>query len=490
MEIYQARPDASALIESMRDIGYSIETALADIVDNSITAKADQIDIQFEFFGSQPCIGIIDNGIGMSRDELLNAMRPGSQNPLESRNKGDLGRFGLGLKTASFSQCRVLTVVSRKDGVTSCARWNLDFVADQNDWLLQLPDGDEIDSLPFISRLGEAGTIVLWQDLDRLSESTGRTPLKNHIEERLDYSQSHLELVFHRFLTGSRPFSKVTITINDHPLEAFDPFHTNHAATQQLPDEEIRVEDSRIKMRAYVLPHHHKVSKKDWEKLGGADGYLKGQGFYIYREGRLIIHGSWFRLARKAELTKLARVQVDMPNELDHLWKIDIKKASAVPPLIVRERLKTIIDRITGTSKKTYKQRGAQLTEPTIIPVWQKRVVNEKIYYELNRDYPSLLGLCESIDEGQKRDLELYLKTAESAFPIDALFADMGERPTDMSKSGLVKDDLIEIAKTSIEIWLTMGLSHEEIILNLRAMEPIRSSFSSIESEIYRILGT
>lgn len=143
----EAAPHASILIESMRDIGYTLETALADIVDNSIAAGATKISIFSDINNSDPKICILDNGEGMNKEKLYDAMRPGSRNPLEMRDSHDLGRFGLGLKTASFSQCRKITILTKNKLETSAACWDLDFVAKINKWLVVIPSN--ISEIPW-----------------------------------------------------------------------------------------------------------------------------------------------------------------------------------------------------------------------------------------------------------------------------------------------------------------------------------------------------
>ena len=156
----EAPPRASILIESMRDIGYSLETALGDVIDNSITAAATSIHIHVDATPTVEKIAIVDNGRGMTADELIDAMRLGSRHPSEKRNERDLGRFGLGLKTASFSQCRRLTVVARKSGITSAAIWDLDHVAREDRWSLQIPERWTV--IPYIEHLESDGALVLW----------------------------------------------------------------------------------------------------------------------------------------------------------------------------------------------------------------------------------------------------------------------------------------------------------------------------------------
>ncbi|MCU7863358.1 MAG: ATP-binding protein, partial [Candidatus Thiodiazotropha sp. (ex Lucinoma borealis)] len=312
MQEIVSAPSAGALIESLRDIGYTFESALSDIVDNSVTAHASNIAITLDASIEDPWVAVRDNGIGMSRRELLIAMKPGSYNPLHARNHADLGRFGLGLKIASFSQCRRLTVITRQEGELSGARWDLDYVSQLDDWILQVLDWEEIEKLPAYELLAENGTVVLWENLDRLRDSTGRTAPKDHLYERLESAEKHLALVFHRYLNGERPFRKVNLTINSRYVEPFDPFNSRHPATIRQREEEILFDGYSIKVQPFILPHHKKTTHADWEKYGGDAGYLKNQGFYVYRAGRLIIHGTWFRLAKQSELTKLARVRIDM----------------------------------------------------------------------------------------------------------------------------------------------------------------------------------
>lgn len=481
MKDHRAPPSAASLIESMRDIGYSFETALADIVDNSITAKSKAIGILCDADASPPVIAILDDGCGMSETELLDAMRPGSRNPLDNRKEGDLGRFGLGLKTASFSQCRRLTVVTKKDATISAAQWDLDYVAKKDDWLLRIPDAKEISLLPFIERLGSTGTLVIWETLDRLADQTQKTSLKDHLYEQLDNARKHLALVFHRFLTGERKLSKISISINDHPIEAYDPFHSGHPATQRQPEEKIQISGAVVLVQPYVLPHHKKASREDWEKYSGDGGYLQNQGFYVYRAGRLIVHGTWFRLVKQSELTKLARVRVDMPIELDDLWKIDVKKASASPPLVVRQRLKSVIDKIAGASNRVYTERGRRISEANVTPFWARRVDKNQISYELNRQNPTIAGFFETLEEKQSRDFESLLKLVERSYPTDALFSDLASSPESIESPPVERDLLEGMVNLTVEYLRESGLSDAKIIEQLHRSDPYRLCWAVAE---------
>lgn len=338
-------PRASVLVESLRDIGYSLQTAVADIIDNSLAAGAKKIELLADTHAEAPSIGILDDGAGMTRSELLEAMRPGSRSPLEDRSETDLGRFGLGLKTASFSQCRRLTVLTCRNDLVSAATWDLDTVAARDRWVVELPQTTK--RIPWSGRLSGDGTLVVWEKLDRLAGADGRGDRQDLVRQ-LDETATHIEFVFHRFLsdflserTGSE--GHVRILLNGRELRPFDPFHSHHPATQRHPEETFLLDGKEIAISPMTLPHHDKVSQEDWKRYAGQEGYVKNQGFYLYRNRRLIVHGTWFRLARQAELTKLSRVLVDMPNSLDSKWKVDVKKAWAQPPAPVRERLRGIV---------------------------------------------------------------------------------------------------------------------------------------------------
>ena len=359
-------PKASVLVESLRDIGYSLHTAVSDVIDNSLTAGALKIELHAETHAEVPAIGILDDGTGMTEAELLEAMRPGSRSPLEGRTATDLGRFGLGLKTASFSQCRRLTVVTRRAGVTSCAVWDLDTVAARDRWIVELPGS--VETIPWCDCLAADGTLVVWQKLDRLVGPDGREDRRDLVRQLAETAR-HVEFVFHRFLSGREDKEgRVAISLNGRELRPFDPFHSHHQATQHHQEEPFVLAGKEIRIQPVTLPHHDKVSKDDWTRYGGPEGYVKNQGFYLYRNRRLIVHGTWFGLARQLELTKLCRVRIDMPSSLDAEWKIDVKKAWAQPPPPVRERLCRIIERIGVPSRRTYTIRGSRLAGDSLLP--------------------------------------------------------------------------------------------------------------------------
>ena len=472
IKTFNAAPQASILIESMRDIGYGLETALADIIDNSITAGAKKIDLLVSPEENNAKVGILDNGQGMSEDELLIAMRPGSQNPLNSRNTSDLGRFGLGLKTASFSQCRKITVVSRKNGKISAAIWDIDYVARVNDWLVQVPEN--LESILWADKLEDSGTLILWENLDRVIGKDA-SDNKGNLASKIEEACKHLELVFHRFISKEQGVPTVEININNRPLKAFDPFNSKHPATIEDPDEVIRFNEQDIILKTFTLPHHRKVTPREWEYYAGKEGYLKNQGFYVYREKRLIIYGTWFGLARQTELTKLARVRIDMPNGLDSEWKIDVKKASANPPMQVRERLRKIIESIGGKSKRIYTQRGKKLTADSRLPVWNRIQYDGEIVYEINKKYPLLLELSAKLTNDQSLGFWRIVELIESTLPMDAIFADLSNTPEQIGEHKITDETLKHTLECAVRSLKGEGVSEEDLVQILKLAEPFRS---------------
>lgn len=422
-------PVAPTLIEATRAIGYSIETAVADILDNSIAAQASVITVWY-FPGDNPYVAILDDGTGMDYDQLVQAMRFGSRNPLDARGSSDLGRFGLGLKTASLSQCRRLTVATMQRGAPiNCAQWDLDLVAETSDWTLAMLNPEEISQVPEIDRLRKlpSGTLVVWQDLDRMlavdSNSQGNAQV--HLTEKMERCRAHIALVFHRYLTGESGLQRMRVTFNDVPVEPLDPFLAGKS-TQAMDDEFLLVEGHAVTVRPYILPHLSHLTSTELNLLGGSEGLRRQQGFYVYRNHRLLIWGTWFHMMRQGDLSKLARVRVDIPNALDHLWALDIKKSMAVPPDVIRKNLTAMIGTIAEKSRRTWAFRGKRETSGTTVHIWNRIKTREGVIYEINREHPLVLSV-KTLLQTNKLDTELdeLLTQIEGFLPWNQLYVDL-----------------------------------------------------------------
>lgn len=484
IETFSANPSASILIQGLRDFGYTLETALADVVDNSITAGARRVDIRAELNHGTPRIAIIDDGTGMTADELRAAMRPGSRSPSEARADSDLGRFGLGLKTASFSQCRRLTVVTRRDGNTQAARWDLDFVAKTDQWLVLIPEPAEWNERA--EMIGDHGTVVLWEDLDRVVDVDALDQVPKEFAHKLDQAGAHLELVFHRFLSGERGLDKVRIALNRRELSSRDPFNSKCPATISGPKEVIGIAGGKIAVQPYTLPHHSMVSIEEWERYALEDGYLKSQGFYLYRAKRLIVSGTWFGLAKQTELTKLARVRIDMPNGMDELWKVNVLKASAQPPHIVRQRLRRIIEALGAPSKRVYVGKGKKLQQQDHNPIWQRLAHHGGITYRVDPDHPAFRGLREQLDDTTDQQLRRVLELVSVALPLESLLVDLGDSPEKVTGHEVSDEALELLVRSTFESLTGSGVDLRTISLLLKSAEPYRSNWVRVEGLLDR----
>jgi hypothetical protein len=422
-----AIPEASSMIETFRAIGYNIETAIADIIDNSISASAKNIWLNFEWKGSKTWLFIKDDGLGMNDAELIQAMRPGSKNPLQERNQKDLGRFGLGLKTASFSQARKLTVISKKAGYKSVFwTWDLDFVNKTGTWDLikYLPD----ENLETEISKSSTGTIVLWNDIDRIVKDFNQDDSKAEFKfnQTMEQVKKHLAMVFHKFIEQG----KINIYFQDKKVNAWNPFLSNEKATQEFPPE--RIQNGKVKIEGFVLPHKSKISEETYKNAEGVKGWNEQQGFYIYRNERLLLAGDWLGLFRKEEHYKLARIQIELPNTLDESWQIDIKKSIARPPLVFREQIRAYALKVRQQAVEVYRHKGKsvkQIAGQKFVPLWVDHKRGDKWFYKINRDNPILIKIKEQAKQDSDKAIEMLLRFIEETIPSKSIYIKESEQP-------------------------------------------------------------
>jgi hypothetical protein len=424
-----APPKAGAMIEALRGLGYSTSTALADVIDNSIAAKADQVDIKFSWKGAASTITVLDNGSGMDSKELDSAMRLGEKNPLDIRLAHDLGRFGLGLKTASFSQCRSLTVASKKNDEIDCLRWDLDILATTNDW--QLLEGSSNESVGFIEPLKscEKGTIVLWERLDRIV--TPRFTEQDFLD-LIDKVEMHLAMVFHRYLEGRS--ARLILTINGRSIAPWDPFLANNTSTWSSPVEHIATEGGGISVQCFVLPHKDRIGVREHEIAGGTDGWTAQQGFYVYRNERLLVAGNWLGLGvgrswTKEEAYRLARIRMDIPNTADAEWKIDIRKSIARPPVAIRDKLTRLAEDTRERARRVFAHRGQPVRTSVggeLLHAWQAEHFKGGIRYRIDIDHPAVRNVLEEAGNLGPQ-IKAMLKIIEATIPVQRIWLDTTE---------------------------------------------------------------
>lgn len=456
----EVAPDASAMIESMRAHGYTLSTAIADIIDNSISAKCQNVWLKFEWEHGGPWISITDDGSGMSEDVLRNAMRLGSTNPLQVRDVGDLGRFGLGLKTAAFSQARRLTVASLvRGGKLALRRWDLDHLArpDVKGWqLLKSAHPDTKSRAEDVAARGlEGGTVVLLENLDRIVPAEfneSDTVSEKHWVTEVARVRAHLAMVFHRFLADSSR-QGIKIFLNNSPVEPWDPFCTSEDATQSEAEDFNHDLGMKIGVKGFVLPHRDRFdtsdnirSKKLHQEAAGPAGWNAQQGFYLYRNRRLIIPGDWLGLGpgqngwKKEEHYKLARVRVDIPNSMDLEWQIDVKKSSAIAPPALRGWLTGLAKTVREKAKEVYAHRGGPRPRAKGQRIDHGRAWNTKtkldgtFSYRVTRKHPLYQALL-SVLKGDHCDrMETFLRLVEETVPVQRIWIDAAEHEEAFAK--------------------------------------------------------
>ncbi|MEO8839384.1 MAG: ATP-binding protein [Herbaspirillum sp.] len=479
-------PSAACLSASMRDLGYSLETAIADLIDNSISADANTIEIICDMSGAEPSVVTLDNGSGMKGGELLDAMRHGAINPRRHRAERDLGRFGLGLKTASFSQCRSLAVVSAQNGMICGAEWDLDRIDATDDWILSILDDTDIQKLPYVDRIDHHGTAVIWRKLDRFIEDEIGDRQDEIVNEKLDILVRHLSLVFHRFLTGEvKGFAKISITVNGHAVVAFDPFCRKNPATQVLPEEIVRIGEAEVRLQPYVLPHHSRLTAREYDFYHSRSDFISNQGAYIYRNGRLMAWGDWFRLVPKGEATKLARVQIDFPNSLDESWTIDIKKSRARPPNAVRERLRQIITGVTMRSVIVHRGRGQKLFQESEAPLWERYADHSGIRFAINLQHPLITSLSTQLPSGGTDALLMLLDAIAASLPIEMIYSDYSTNPREVCQVSVNDERTLERLTVLRQVLYGDGLVDRNAFLQIvRSTQLFNDQFEAAKAFI------
>ena len=433
-----APPAAGALIEALRGVGYSVATAVADLIDNSISAGAANIWLTLTYAGKDSSISVLDDGHGMGTVELVAAMTVGARNPTDTRSGDDLGRFGLGLKTASFSQGRRLTVGSRRSGATAVRVWDLDHVARTNDWqLLSRPSPSSAEALASLEVL-PAGTLVLLEKLDRILEGfSGTQRSEEAFLAMIDRVEEHLAMVFHRYLDGISPDLRIFIngSAPSARVRPWDPFMAASATTVATPQEQIATARGTIGLRGFVVPHKDFLTEAEFRSGGGPEGWTAQQGFYVYRNRRMLVAGGWLGLGEERAWTreesfKLARLRLDIPNTADEEWKIDIKKSVAHPPSALRPRLKALAGNVRAQARQVFAHRGFHGRTAAVTGLrhaWQSVTSGSAAAYRINRSHPAIQRLVAAASS-DPASVEAALRIVEETVPVQRIWLDTMEK--------------------------------------------------------------
>tara|TARA_Y100001936_G_scaffold71447_1_gene70572 strand:+ start:489 stop:1982 length:1494 start_codon:yes stop_codon:yes gene_type:complete len=477
-------PSAGASIENYRQLGYTLNSAISDLIDNSITAKAKKIWIDFSWDKDKPWISISDDGIGMNSDELVQAMKMGSKSLNDERQKNDLGRFGCGMKTASISQARRFTVVSKTQkselyGLT----WDVDHVVNSNSWEMLIPSfAQDDDILRRINKI-KSGTTLMLENLDKLDLSN-QSFAERYFYNSMESLQKHVGTFFHRFIKENN----VSIFIQNKLIKAWDPFIPELGET--IDNEPFDVNESEITIRSYVLRHPDTLNLKDdterniWEEsTSGIKGRQHQQGFYLYRGKRLIINGEWLEGEVQEAHNSYARIMVDIPNSLDKEWDLDILKTRVKPMGKTRETLKNVARKTRIRANEVYRFRQRQKIsneKEKKIDIWKIALRGKDVpKISLNREHLSIKRLLSEYED--KSEVRETLKLIETFLPYDALLLNYQQ---DFNvQSGKYKD--VRETKSFIERYykflLEDGNTSTEALDILRQIEPVIDNLEYLE---------
>ncbi|MGG0836970.1 ATP-binding protein [Bacillus paralicheniformis] len=480
------QPSAAPVIQALRNIGYNAQTAIADIVDNSIDAKAGYIHLEFEYDTGNSYIRIEDNGLGMSETELQQAMTIGSKDPREMRAKEELGRFGMGLKTASFSMGKRLCIISKKNGIISERCWDLDYVSHRNEWILYKSIPIEVRN-----RIGEikgdSGTVVFLDRLDRFCGfGTYKVLKKDSYFSKVKRIHKYLEMVFHMMLEKG-----LLITINGNTLYPWNPFLEGNPRRIEGEEQKIKVNKNLIKITPYVMPHPSTFNQKDYKYAGGIKGWHDQQGFYIYRGDRMVSFGDWFGMFPKDVSSELVRIKIEFSNEADGDWKIDVKKSSISIPDDASVDLQSIAKYYRQMSQDImlYRTKASRAGDRIKggLNTWEIATDDINSSFLLNRTHPLLTEIFKSIDSEARKKINVYLKLVELGSPNNLLKTANGVKKENLHIDEKSKKLIIDYAKILFSTGIDIGIEKiSETISMLSGFENIEISSikTIIEKEV------
>lgn len=420
-------PNPEFLIKSIAEQGYSLESALADLMDNSLSANASRIEVLADAEKQPFTLFLADNGDGMSLAQLKSAMQFPSSSPEDSRSNNDLGRFGLGLKTASFSQTRSFTVLSRQKGESlyNARTWDVSLLK-SGKWRMLINNADEINELLLqyncISKehLNEsakfsANTIVIWKGLYKfenyIDENNRIAALKKELTE---VTAEYLEIVFHRFM--EREANPLILRINNKILSPFNPFPISQSNFRSLEPLKKKFHDDAIKIEGFVLPSRSIDESSDGLNIWTTRyrSLMGMEGIYIYRCNRIIFFGGWNRLIKKGPRLQLARLRVDIGNGVDNLINLNVAKSQVIIPHDLKRGFEEYIIKLKVEAEKEFYNRGLDRfpspSKPKVEGLFSKKSSNKGVLLEFNDDFPLIKDLKLGLDKDDKSKFLVLLK--------------------------------------------------------------------------------
>lgn len=499
-ETYEdATPHPEYLIKSIAEQGYSLETALADLVDNSISAKADHVEILVDLETEPFTLYLADNGEGMSEEILKSSMQFPSASPDSTREGSDLGRFGLGMKTASFSQTRRFTVLSRLKGEDKYRgrTWDVDLLKKNKAWSLLVNQEEEIDEIATgYCKLSDdcinafddfhPNTIVVWKGLYKfenyLEEKNRQTALKKELNE---VTSEHLELVFHRFM--ERKNAPLKIRINNKSLTPFNPFPTNEKGFRSIEDRQKSFGSDFIKIEGFVLPsrsiNETRSRQTCWTTKNRS--LMDMEGIYIYRLDRIILFGGWNGVIKKAPRLQLARLRVEIGNSADHLLHLNVAKSKVIIPHDLVKAFENYIEALKIEAEREYFNRGIKTFsggQSQNIQLFRRVSTNKGTMLELSQDFPILNSLKSELNKSQLSRLNVLIKL------INTTVNKIRQNHSDKSFVGIEDEDGMSLEELIAVVKDLMGNGVDSTTISKHVLPQLGFKQDSLPDELLNLL--
>lgn len=494
-------PKPEEFIKSIAEQGYRLETAIADLVDNAISAGANKIEVLVDTTKRPFTLFVSDNGSGMDEPTLRQAMQLPSSSVDCERKQNDLGRFGLGLKTASFSQTRSFSVISRKKGTeTFRARtWDLAFLR-LNGWALKVETAETTSLMydaynenckSFLGEFGEtfrASTIVMWRGLHKfethISELDSSDVLKKELSE---VTRNHLSLVFHRFL--ERKTNGIKIRLNNIIIRPFNPFPKDASGVRRLEMKNRKFGQDSIKIEGFILPsaclEDVKLGASSWTPPG--KNLLDMEGVYVYRADRIILFGNWLDLTSRSQKMQLARMRIEIGNSVDHLLHLNVSKSQVEMPYDLKVGLSEYVRDLKREAEREYLNRTIRVFQKSDDhreqPFIKTEATNRGAQMSINASFPLISILASGLNKEQsvqfKAIIRMFNKELNSIRRVheDATFVDIS------GDDSMTKSELKEI----IKILKDQGFSSDFIVSHV--IGQLGYKVGSLPSEVAEIMN-
>lgn len=424
-----ANPNPEYLIKSIAEQGYTLETSLADLIDNSIAANATKVEILVGLEKEPFMLFVADNGDGMNETELKLNMQFPSNSPAHLRDKSDLGRFGLGMKTASFAHTRRFTVLSKKKGETEYAArtWDVEYLTKKKKWKILIPSKQEIEDIlknyqylttSYLKSFDDfaASTIIVWEGLYKyeqfLSTENKKTAVQQDINE---ITNEYLSVVFHRFM--ERASEPLKIRVNNQHVEPFNPFPESEADFRPIMPKHKAIKTDALSMKGFVLPSRSMKEVRAGNSIWTthSKSLMDMEGIYVYRADRLIRFGGWSGLIKKTPRLQLARLMVEVGNGIDDIIQLNVSKSQiTIPYEIKRAFLKYLIE-LQNEAEKEYINNTitAALVKkgnPSNVEVFLKQFTNKGVAFKINRNFTLIEELSKTLNKSELLKLNVLIR--------------------------------------------------------------------------------